>query len=301
MTLALYTFADEGYVPAIAAMVNSARRNGFSGPIHIGSPEPLSISKQALEGIVFHSLGPSEYWPGNRKTELLLKYPSEHFAFLDADTVITDPTFLARLEGWLESGPVVAVEHLISSSDYRRHRWAKRLGRPTRPQHWPSHYFNAGLFACEFERDRTLIEEWHALIRSTLAAPGAPFTDIDFPCSDQDILNALLQDREPQPIGIGPPDVWSAAAQHHPFLRMGTFPSNAVLHCTGFDKSWKLSKPPLRPPHLYDIVWYDLVIRNPGPIKAKISLSASLRDWFEQGKLTRVISFAQTIKDRLFG
>jgi hypothetical protein len=107
MKLSLYTFADEPFVPAIAALVNSARRNGFSGRIHIGSPEPLSISRQAFEGIRFHLLGPSDYWPGNRKTELLLKHPSERFVLLDADMIIADPTFLPRLEQWVEVAPVV--------------------------------------------------------------------------------------------------------------------------------------------------------------------------------------------------
>lgn len=95
MKLSLYTFADEAFVPAIAALVNSVRRNGFSGKIHIGSPEPLSISRQTLEGIKFHSLGPSDYWPGNRKTEFVLKHPGEHVVLLDADIIITDPIFFA--------------------------------------------------------------------------------------------------------------------------------------------------------------------------------------------------------------
>jgi len=50
MKLSLYTFADEAFVPAIAALVNSARRNGFSGNIHIGSPEPLSANFAVLRG-----------------------------------------------------------------------------------------------------------------------------------------------------------------------------------------------------------------------------------------------------------
>ena len=51
MKLSLYTFADEAFVPGIAALINSARRQGFSGEIRVGSPEPLSISRQPLEGI----------------------------------------------------------------------------------------------------------------------------------------------------------------------------------------------------------------------------------------------------------
>jgi hypothetical protein len=283
MGLSLYTFADETYVPAIAALINSARRNGFSGKIRVGSPEPLSISKQPIDGIEFFSLGPSDYWPGNRKTELVLKHPSEHFVLLDADIIITDPTFLSRLEQWLEVAPVVIVSNLISSIDYRRYAWAKRLGRPARPQHWPSRYYNSGLLAGNFERDRNLIEQWHSLIRSTLVAPGALWTDVDFPLSDQDVLNALLQDWEAPLIGLSPPDIWANVAPHYPFLRIGTFRSPAILHCSGLGKSWQLAAPPPRPPHAYDLAWYDEVIRNAAPIKLNITMSATLRDWFEQG------------------
>jgi hypothetical protein len=44
MGLVLYTVADEAYVPGVAALINSARRNGVRGEIHIGSPKPLSIA-----------------------------------------------------------------------------------------------------------------------------------------------------------------------------------------------------------------------------------------------------------------
>src|SRR6516225_1822070 len=104
MKLSVYTFADEAFVPGVAALINSVRRRGFSGKIHVGSPEPLSISTQPVEGIEFHSLGPNGYWPGNRKAELPLKHPSEHCVLLDADIIINDPTLFPRLEQWLEIG-----------------------------------------------------------------------------------------------------------------------------------------------------------------------------------------------------
>jgi hypothetical protein len=72
-------------------------------------------------------------------------------------------------------------------------------------------------------------------------------------------------------------------APNYPFLHVGTFGSPAVLHCSGFGKSWQLTTPPPRPPHAYDLAWYDEVIRNPAPVKLDIALSAALRDWFERG------------------
>ena len=65
--------ADEAYVPGVAALINSARRNGVKGEIHIGSPKPLSIAN-CQSGLIFHDMGPSDYWPGNRKAELLLRH-----------------------------------------------------------------------------------------------------------------------------------------------------------------------------------------------------------------------------------
>ena len=59
MPLELYTIADENYAPGVVALVNSARKNGFTGPIHIGSPEPLSISYRPLDGVTFHVLKPT--------------------------------------------------------------------------------------------------------------------------------------------------------------------------------------------------------------------------------------------------
>ena len=79
MSLEVFTFADEAYVPAVVALVNSLRRVGFDGPIHVGSPERLSIAGQAGQaaGVVFHELGASAWWPGNRKAELLLAHGAD--------------------------------------------------------------------------------------------------------------------------------------------------------------------------------------------------------------------------------
>src|SRR5690349_17177531 len=141
MDLGLYTFATENYAPGVVALINSARACGFQGIIHVGSPEPLSIGRADCELVIFHILGTSEYWPGNRKAELLLNYPSKRFIFLDADMIINDVDFLTRLRRWIEIGPVFVVESLMVPIDHRRHIWAKHLGRPSAPHRWPNHYF----------------------------------------------------------------------------------------------------------------------------------------------------------------
>ncbi len=289
MNLALYTFANEAYVPAVAALVNSARQTGFSGPIHVGSPEPLSIAIQACEQVVFHVLGPSTYCPTNRKVELLLTYPSERFAYLDADMIINDGTFLQRLDQWINIAPVFALEGLLAPIDYRRHMWAKRLGHAPNSNRWPMHYFNAGLFAGRFSRDEPLLQAWDSAIRSALAPPGDLFSDLDFPTSDQDALNAVLQEWEPQPICVGAPDIWAAATQVNPFLHIGTFNQPALLHCTGRGKPWLITQPPTRGPNAYDLAWYQHAVVFPAPVHLRAVVQPLMRNWFEQRPLSRLL------------
>ena len=301
MTLALYTFADEAFVPAVVGLINSARYHGFRGVIHVGSPESLSIASKLCDGVVFHVLGRSCYWPTNRKAELLLAHPSERFVYLDADMIVSERTFLERIDEWLTIAPVFAVEALVTSVDYRRHMWAKRLGRTSRPESWPTYYFNAGLFGGIFQRDQPLLAAWDVAIRSVLIPPGGFLSDVDFPYSDQDVLNAVLQDWEPQPVGIGPPDIWAAASQSNPFLHVGTFKGPAVLHCSGQGKPWKLTQVPERWPNAYDLAWYEHVVRQPTPVHTKIAYPPSIRAWFEQRRLARIALRVRRVTHGMFG
>jgi hypothetical protein len=298
MSLEVYTFADAGYVPAVVALVGSLRSAGFTGPIHVGSPERLSIAGQA-EGVNFHELGPSAWWPGNRKAELLLAHGSDRFVFLDADTVVVEGTFLPRVQRWIEDAPVVAVEGIVASVDARRRGWARRLGREARPAQWPCHYFNSGLLAGVMTRDRPLLTAWDTAIRTQLAPPGGLTHDPDFVMADQDVLNAVLQDWSPPPIGLGPPDVWAAASPVNPFLHVGVFDAPAVLHCTGKDKPWKLSSVPARAPHAYDLAWYEHAVRTEGPLQLEVALSPLLRAWFEGKAAGRAATRATRLWRRL--
>jgi hypothetical protein len=298
MKLDVYTFASEAYVSAVAGLINSMRRQGFEGTIHVGSPEPLSIKDQTCEDVVIHVIGRDNYWSGNRKVELLLAHPSERFIFLDADMIVSDPSFLKRMSGWLVTAPVFAVEGIVAPIDYRRHMWAKRLGRASRPDKWPSFYFNSGLFGGIMERDRLLLEAWDSAIRRVLTPPGGLLSDIDFPYSDQDVLNAVLQDWELQPIGIGPPDIWAAASPINPFLHVGTFKRPAVLHCTGQEKPWKLIQAPDRSPSPYDLAWYENVIVHPTSVRVKVPFSLPVRAWFEQRRWLRFASWMQRVARR---
>src|SRR5262245_54705659 len=257
MSLSLYTFADESYVPGVVALVNSARRNGFSGTIHVGSPEPLSICDRAAQDLIFHVLSPSVFWPGNRKAELLLSHPSERFAFFDADMIITRSDLFSRIESWIDDAPVFSVVSLMVPNDYRRDTWARRLKRQTRSDRWPISYFNSGFFAGRFDRDRPLFQEWHVAIHEVLAPPGALWSDADFIGSDQDVLNAVLQDWKDQIIAIGPPDISSTASYPFPFF---SSLDTAVLHGIGLMKPWNMTTPPRRSPSAYELAWYDYAV-----------------------------------------
>ena len=286
MSLSLYTFADEPYVPGVVALINSARRHGFSGKIHIGSPEPLSIRDRASHDLIFHVLGASNFWPGNRKAELLLSHPSERFAFFDADMIVTRADLFSRIESWIDAAPVFSVVSLMVSNDYRRLTWARRLKRPGRTDRWPIPYFNSSFFAGRFDRDRPVFEEWHVAIREVLTPPGTLWSDPDFIGSDQDVLNAVLQDWQGQIIAIGPPDIWSMASYPFPFY---SSLDSAILHGIGLVKPWAMTTPPRRYPTAYELAWYDHVVTRRTPIAIPVRLSRSTRQWLERRVVSRAV------------
>jgi hypothetical protein len=289
MSLSMYTFANEPYVPGVVAFINSVRSHGFSGTIHVGSPEPLSICNHASQSLIFNVLGPSAYWPGNRKAELLLSHARGRFAFFDADMIVTQPTLFSKIESWIDVAPVFSVAHVMVPIDHRRHTWARRLKRPAQSDRWPIFYFNSGFFAGLFERDRPLIKEWDAAIRQVLTPPGLLATDPDFITSDQDVLNAVLQDWEGQIIGIGAPDIYPLTAiPFSPFIPYSSL-SLAILHCSGgLMKPWTMTTPPPRSPGPYELAWYDHVIARRTPISIPDPLPPSMRRWLERKILSRV-------------
>jgi lipopolysaccharide biosynthesis glycosyltransferase len=294
--LEIYTVTDEGYVPGVIALVNSLRQNEFSGPIHIGSPEQLSIG--AAPNIYLHVLGRSSFSPTHRKAELLLAHPSEHFVYLDADTIVANRTLIPRLEKWIRDAFVCSFEAIIPSMDYRRFGWAKRLELPREPNKWPHFYFNAGFFAGVMDRDYNLLEAWDRSSRKAIVPPGSAFTDPDLPFLEQDVLNGLLQDRR-NTIGIGPPDVWYAATPINPFLSFGAFNGPAVLHCTGPSKPWKLAKPPNHSPNIYEQRWFDYAIKKPNPLSLSVSIPKAVSAWLENGRAARASARLRRLRKRI--
>lgn len=301
MTLAVYTFANEAYVPAAVALINSLRDHGFDGPIHVGSPEALSIAGSGAAGVHLHVLGPSPWWPGHRKAELVLGQGAERFVFLDADMVVTTPELLAHVDRLLDHGPVFAIEGLVSPVDHRRRLWAMRLGEDAQPERWPMTYFNSGLFGGVLERDRAIFERWDEVGRTVLSPPAPLRGDADFPMADQDTLNAVLQAWDGTPIGLGPPDVWAAASPYSPYLHVGRWETPAVLHCTGRDKPWQFEQAPDRDPHDYDLAWFHHVVGSPSALRVEHPMPAGLRAWFEQAPAARAGTRLKRLRRRLVG
>ena len=296
--LEVYTFTDEGYVPGVVALVNSLRRCGFEGAIHIGSPGPLSISTRQAPGVHFHVLSESPFSPTLRKAELLLAHPSERFAYFDADTLLIEGNFMSRLAVWIELGFVCSFEALVPRTDHRRFGWARRLGLASKPTSWPDHYFNAGFFAGTIDRDRELLEDWDQATRRLIAPPGMAFTDPDLPLLEQDILNGLLQDRAEGVVGIGPPDVWYAATQSHPFLCIGVFQGPALLHCTGVSKPWNLETAPDHAPNIYERNWFAFAVDS-DPLALRMRLPRDVAAWLANSKVARFAAKSRRLRKQV--
>jgi hypothetical protein len=297
--LEIYTLTDEAFVPGVVALVNSLRRTGFDGQIHVGSPEPLSIASCGAPAVQFHILRSDRFYPTNRKAELLLAHPAERFAYFDADTLVVNPSFIPRFTEWIELAFVCSFEAVVPNNDHRRFGWARRLGFPADPLHWPNHYFNAGLFGGIFKRDCQLLETWDQAIKKLIAPPGAAFIDVDFPLHDQDVLNGILQ-QSADVLGVGQPDIWYAASPVNPFLCLGSFNGPALLHCTGLSKPWKLATGADRAPNIYEQHWFNVAVQNPNPLKLSMSLPKGAAAWLAYGRAARFTSKSRRVGKRLF-
>jgi hypothetical protein len=297
--LEVYTFTDEHFLPGVVALVNSLRRGGFNGRIHIGSPAPLSICASRAPAVHFHILGESPFSPMHRKAELLLSHPSEQFAYFDADTLLAKPDFMPRLATWIELAFVCSIEAIMPRTDYRRFGWARRLGLAPKPTRWPDHYFNAGFFAGVIDRDRQLLEAYDQAIRRLITPPGTFHADPDLPLLDQDLLNGLLQDRADEVLGVGPPDVWYASSSPSSFLCVSSFGGPALLHCTGPSKPWNLTTAPDRVPNVYERKWFDFAVENANPLALSLSLPKGVAAWLADTRVARFAARSRWLRNRL--
>lgn len=297
--LTVYTISDEGYLPGVVGLVNSLRNHGFQGPICIGALDQTTrdLSGENLDTVNLKA-GAGDF-PANYKAELICTHASGPFLFLDADILVSDDTFIPRLRDWLDAAPVFAAEAIIPQTDHRRKVWeevSKEEGAPSSPV-----YYNSGMFGGLWGRDHDLFEQWAELNRTVLESDAWHFSNVDFPMSDQDTLNAVLQGLDQDKlISIAPPDWWSAVAPQNPFLHVGGFPDGpAFLHCTTSEKPWLLEETPRRGPNVYERHWLRYINGPSHWISYGVSIPSRLRRWLDGHWTVRASNKLRRLGDRL--
>jgi len=298
--LTVYTISDERYLPGVVGLVNSLRHHGFQGPICIGAMDNKTkdVSGENLRTV---DLEPrAESHPVNYyKLQILDSQSFDRFLFLDADILVTDDNFVPKVKQWIGLAPVFAAEALIAETDHRRHTWRKITGKKMRD---PSPiYYNSGMFGGDWSRDHNLFKQWMELNRTELGSADHYFSGTSYPMSDQEMLNAILQQRDrDELISIAPPDWWSAAAPNNPFLHVGGFPDGpAFLHCTTSRKPWLLEETPRRGPNVYERRWLDYVEGASQWISYEVSIPSSLRRWLNGHWTVRMSNKLRRLGKRL--
>lgn len=293
----VFTIADQAFLPGLAGLVNSLRAARFTGAIVVGSPTPIA-ELEGVENVRTVMLPPDGSWVGAWKAHLLLHEGGERFVFFDADIVLGDLEGFERVLELADTAPVLALEGLVSPSDPRRLRWAARLGlsRPTRDA-WS--YFNSGFLAGRLPRDRPLLQSWAEGIRAA-GLRGGHFADADFPFADQDVLNALLQQRDDVVVSLQFPDWWSGVAPLNPFLHVGGLARTMFYHSVGV-KPWNLNTVPLRDPNAYEVRWFQHAVVAPTPVCVPCSVPPGVRSWLADTTAGRIASRGRRIRQRLAG
>jgi lipopolysaccharide biosynthesis glycosyltransferase len=301
----IFTLAIGDHAYGFAALCNSLCAVGFNGRIHVGYQGEVHCEIAADAPIVLHELPDDGLRPMNRKPAFLLDHAAGAFLYLDADIIVTNRAVLDALSEAVLTGPVFCAEGIVPERDIRRAIWRRAKtdcleespgSGATVPQ-FTNIYFNSGLVCGDMGRDRRLISDWDRMIRQTLPADGDGFFTVPyFPMSDQDCLNALLQDEESAFSCIGPPDVWYATAAASPFIHVGSFEA-ALLHSTG-PKPWHHRSVPLRDPNRYETAWYRFLNQETSWARCKLELTTPVSSWLRNSRRGRVISKAKRLRAR---
>jgi hypothetical protein len=297
--LTVFTLATRDFLPGVAGLVNSLRATGFQGRVVIGAPEPLP-ELDRVPGVEVVGFGGEPMWVGHLKPRLILDHAKDDFIFFDADIIVTEPSFLPRVLEMLATGPVVTIEGLVAPFDHRRLRWSTRLGTPP-PRETAWAYYNAGLVAGRMSRERAFLESWDQGMRRVIGDRRSFERTGDFPFSDQDVLNGLLQCRAEPVVTIQMPDWQSSASPLNPFFHLGAFGPAAVQHCTGA-KPWRLTGvPPRWKPSAYDRLWYHFAVTAPNPVRVPVTLPPAVHRWLAGSALSQVIGRMRLVQNRISG
>ncbi len=284
----VFTLANNVYEAGVAALINSLFHNGFEGKIKVGIPPP-HFQGQPLENVEYIYLD-SKSHPINLKTGLILENPCTNFIYFDSDIVVNTSEFLEELESLLCHSSVFPIEAIIPKEDFRRLRWNQQInGNMDFSKNYSSSYYNAGFFAGNWERDISLIKDWKNKMQECLTSlESVEGVGKYFKLSDQDVLNALLQDDKYNIAGISRPDWWANMGEEQsPFLFIGLWNEAGFYHHTAQPKTWLHKSVPLRPPNAYDMLWYKYLKMDYYKMNIKKVISSKMIDWIEHKKYTR--------------
>jgi hypothetical protein len=303
-SIELFTLVSGDYVYGAAALCNSLHAAKFDGLIHVGCIGELQWSLDPAAPIIVHHLSPTDKWIGNYKPAYIAEHASGIYIYIDADCIVTTPGLIENVIETVAEGPIFCAEGIVPGTDIRRLRWRRAkescLGRDSAsaPSRLSDIYYNSGFFCGHIQRDRWILESWMKIIETSLSGTGSIFETRDFPMPDQDCLNALIQDEEMPFYCVSPPDVWYAATQTTPFLRVGTLEA-ALLHCTGREKPWRHSFVPPRAPNAYERYWYRYLDEHASWARCPIGLGKSVRSWLRDEAWGRGISHVKSLAKRL--
>ena len=294
MSITVFTLSSDDYFPGLVALVNSLRLNGFDGEIIVGREHKMKY-EHLLTDVKFVDVDSKGYWLSVIKSSFLLENPCDNFVFFDSDIIVNNNKFITKLNEWVLEYLVLSIESILPSNDYRRINWNNANNTPS-DNILNDYYYNGGFIAGNWKRDKEFLELWQDSTLKNLKPPSNLFQNDQFPTSDQDTLNSVLQNYKNKIITLTYPDVWYSAVPAKPFIHVGGFDNYAFLHCTGNEKTWLLKTLPTRSPNSYDKSFYNYAIKENRYSNIPFELPWVIRKWIEQNNFIRVI---QKIKNAI--
>ena len=282
------TLVTGDYDLGAAALINSLANAGFSGSITVGHQAPIDWEVQPGAPVTYCRLSDSQKWAGNLKAQLLMNLGREDVCFIDADCIVTSSRLLELISDFVCDQPLFAVEGIMPACDVRRLAWARCLSKGThktaiRTEFACLAYINSGFFALRLPRDEVFLKQWQDAINLCLPGVGQLFETPFFPMPDQDCMNAVLANLEFPFATIGPPDIWYKASTVNPYVQVGVADEPMLLHCTGRLKPWRLARPLVSSPDVYDKLFYRFAFVETPWVRVSRKLPHAVERWIKDG------------------
>lgn len=299
------TVAIGDYCTGAAALINSLASCGFTNEVFVGHVGPLAWKLAPDSSVTTIELNPRRTRHAtNLKAQLLEAVGDGDVCYIDADCISLSPRLMEIVEEFLDFGAFFTVESILPASDVRHLTWARLMNRS-----WTEYsgrnfsgcvpYINAGFFGLRLPRDRYYLDEYSSLIERALPDEGEPFTTPYFPLVDQDCLNAVVGSSEKPYATLGPPDIWYRALAGNSYSQVGVSTQPLLLHCTGISKPWRLHRPPLSRPDIFDKAFYRFAYVETPWVTLDKQLPRSVVRWIEDGTLSKASLKARRIGARV--